>query len=121
MTTIFSLPVDTIRTRIFNARQDTERVRVIAAAATTAASGSGGALTLGAPTFAATGVGSANIAEGSSGHGGRPHMETPKAIKYDGAIDCMVRTLRTEGVRGLYKGYVHLIVPISTLCEGSPF
>jgi len=121
MTTVFSLPVDTVRTRIYNARQETERGHkpVVSSAATAAVDAlkrPANVATLAAtvlhPAPATLSAVSAPLhsaessSSASSGAGGMPKAmkEVHKPIQYSGAIDCMIRTLRTEGVRGLYKG-----------------
>ena len=36
-----------------------------------------------------------------------PIPDTGKAPLYSGAVDCVVKTVKMEGIRGLYKGNVH--------------
>ena len=36
-----------------------------------------------------------------------PIPDAGKAPLYSGAVDCVVKTVKMEGIRGLYKGIVH--------------
>ena len=47
-----------------------------------------------------------NVQIGSGITKRRALMEPRNSITYKGPLDCVIKTLRTEGIRGLYKGLV---------------